>query len=85
MSGLQVFLALAAGAISAYFLADGIRTGVMRCFVSVALNGEASRKSNPVWFWAWTGLNVLMVIGAVVIVASALAHAIFPCAFARCA
>ena len=84
VSPASVIGALLFGAVSVYFLVDGFRTGVMKCFVSIALQGEARRKNDPAWFWTWAGLNVLMVILAVVVVAEPLRGALFPCSVNRC-
>jgi hypothetical protein len=41
------------------FLIDGFRTGNMHFFGSLAFNGAAPRRGNPVWFWAYGAFNVL--------------------------
>jgi hypothetical protein len=34
----------------------------MFCFWSIALYGEASRKSNPAWYWLYGLLNAIMAL-----------------------
>lgn len=84
MSSINVIAGFFLGVVSAYFLVNGFRTGVMKCFVSLALQGEARRNSNPAWFWTWAGFNVFMVVGAILLVAKPVALALFPCKFGLC-
>lgn len=64
---MQTFCLALFGLVSAGFLFEGFRTGKMHCYWSLALNGDASRKSNPAWFWTYAGLNLLIVAGAVLV------------------
>jgi hypothetical protein len=52
-------MALAYGALCVGFLVNGYRTGTMHFFGSIAFNGAADERSNPVWFWAYTVFNGL--------------------------
>lgn len=65
--GMQKVIVALFGLVSAGFLIAGFRTGRMHCYWSLALNGDASRRSNPAWFWTYAGLNLLIVAGAILL------------------
>ena len=62
MNGIKALAYAAFGLTAGYFLITGFRTGTMRCFWSLALQGDASRKQNRVWFRFYAGLNVVIVV-----------------------
>ena len=47
---------------AAICLIRGFATGNMFSFWSLTLFGEANRKRNPIWFWTYAGLNLLIVL-----------------------
>jgi len=58
----QVMVALCLGAFAAGCLIRGAMTGRMFCFFSLMMFGDASRKGNPAWFWAYGLINVVTVL-----------------------
>lgn len=66
---LVLYLAyLAFVAFAAYCLVQGLRTGHMFAIWSLTLFGEASRKGNPIWFWTYAAINLVIVLSGVVTV-----------------
>jgi hypothetical protein len=47
-----------------YCLINGFATGRMFAFWGLTLFGEASLKGNPVWFWIYAAINLVIVLGA---------------------
>lgn len=50
-------------AFAGYCLVRGFATGRMFAIWSLTLFGDASLKGNPVWFWAYAAINLLVVLG----------------------
>jgi len=50
-----------------YCLVRGLATGRMFAVWSLTLFGEATRKGNPVWFWGYGALNLLIVLFALLV------------------
>lgn len=46
-------------------LIRGLATGRMFAFWSLTLFGEATRNGNPLWFWVYAALNLLIVLAGV--------------------
>ncbi len=68
-----LLLYLGFAAFAGYCLFRGFATGNMFAFYSLTLFGDATRKGNPVWFWVYAALNLLIVLGGLLTVLGLLA------------
>lgn len=57
-----------------YCLIRGVTTGRMFAFWALTLFGEATLKENPVWFWIYGGLNLLIVLAGGLALLGAIGH-----------
>lgn len=60
------------GLFAAFCLVRGFVTGRMFAFWSLALFGDAIRKQNPIWFWVYAAINLVIVLSVTLTVLVAL-------------
>lgn len=59
---------------AALCLIRGFATGRMFAFWSLTLFGDATLKQNPIWFWVYAALNLLIVLGGLFSLVQGLTH-----------